>query len=277
MASDPDWITIICGNQANLLKAFALCWKSFAPDIQLGFNDSGYDWPFIVEKATKLNVFDWMVQQMSANPYKTANTQSTLIWNYFGGTGKPLSSEKFGLDGKADMPMSKLWKYYSEARDGTSDSSVKNMHEIVNYCVIDALRCQELMVKNNVINDYREVASITHISLFDTHYYAIGMKVSNLLGAEAWAENILFSMKTSDQKATGKFPGAYVFPPEKGLENKRPVTGLDFNSLYPSIIMTYNLSSEKMVSTLSEADELKRENKVLHSIEFKYNGNPIRA
>ena len=95
--------------------------------------------------------------------------------------------EKYGLDGKADMPMSKLWKYYSEARDGTSDSSIKNMHEIVNYCVIDALRCQELMVEYSVINDYREVASIAYISLFDTHYYAIGTKVSNLLGAEAWA------------------------------------------------------------------------------------------
>ena len=32
--------------------------------------------------------------------------------------------------------------------------------------------------------------------------------------------------------------------------------------------MTYNLSLEKMVLTLSEADKLKRENKVLHSIEL---------
>ena len=185
--------------------------------------------------------------------------------------------EKYGLDGKADMPMSKLWKYYSEARCGTSDSSIKNMHKIVNYCVIDALRCQELMVKENIIKDYREVASIAYISLFDTHYYAIRTKVSNLLGAEAWTQNILYTTKISSQKTSGKFPGAYVFPPEKGLENKRPVTGLDFASLYPSIIMAYNLSPEKMVSTLSEADELKRENKMLHSIEFKYNGKPVRA
>src|SRR3989337_1245858 len=84
-------------------------------------------------------------------------------------------------------------------------------------------------------------------------------------------------MKTSDEKASGKFSGAYVFLPEKGLENKRPVTGLDFASLYPSIIMTYNLLPEKMVSTLSEVDKLKRENKVLHSIEFKYGGKPVRA
>ncbi|CAI2194454.1 5673_t:CDS:2, partial [Funneliformis geosporum] len=54
-ALNPHGITIICENQANLLKAFALCWKSFASDIQLSFNNSGYDWSFIVEKATKSN------------------------------------------------------------------------------------------------------------------------------------------------------------------------------------------------------------------------------
>ncbi len=183
--------------------------------------------------------------------------------------------EKCGLNGKADMPMSKLWKYYSEAKNGTSDSSIRNMHKIVNYCVIDALRCQELMVKCNIINDYREVALIAYITLFDTHYYAIGKKVCNLLGAEAWVQNILFTMKTSEQKESGKYLGAYVFPPEKGLENKRPVTGLDFASLYPSIIMNYNLSPEKMVSRLSEADVLKRENKVLHNIEFHFNGRDV--
>src|SRR5581483_445779 len=122
-----------------------------------------------------------------------------------------------------------------------------------------------------------EVASIAHISLFDSHYYAIGTKVSNLLGAEAWAQDILYTTKIFNQKASVKFPGAYVFLPEKGLKNKHPVTDLDFVSLYPSIIITYNLSPEKIVSTLLEADELKRENKMLHSIEFKYGHKPVRV
>ena len=52
-APDPRWITI-CESQTNLLKAFALCWKLLAPDIQIGFNDSQYDWKFIVKKANKL-------------------------------------------------------------------------------------------------------------------------------------------------------------------------------------------------------------------------------
>ncbi|RGB28988.1 hypothetical protein C1646_767171 [Rhizophagus diaphanus] len=224
---------------------------------------------------------------MSANPYKTANTQSTLTWNYFGGTGKLLSSGYFYRDQwamKMDRNFRKI-EGYKSINIKFSSNEKRSLKFFLEKCGLDgkadmlmnALRCQELMVKNNIINDYREVVSIAYISLFDTHYYAIGMKVSNLLGAEAWAQDILFSMKISNQKTSGKFPGVYVFPPEKGLENKRPVIGLDFASLYSSIIMTYNLLPEKMVSILSEADELERENKVLHNIEFKYNGNPIQA
>jgi len=48
-------------------------------------------------------------------------------------------------------------------------------------------------------------------------------------------------MILSRQTETGKFPEAYVFPPVKGLENRCPVTGLDFASLYPNLIITYML------------------------------------
>ncbi|RHZ89349.1 hypothetical protein Glove_16g15 [Diversispora epigaea] len=61
ISPDPDRITIICGNQINLLKAFALCLQTFTPDIQLGFNDSDYDWPFIIEKAKNLNILEWII------------------------------------------------------------------------------------------------------------------------------------------------------------------------------------------------------------------------
>ena len=62
---DPRWTTIICENQENLLKAFALCWRAFAPDIQVGFNDSDYDWRFIMERAYHLNILEWIWERMT--------------------------------------------------------------------------------------------------------------------------------------------------------------------------------------------------------------------
>ncbi len=180
-----------------------------------------------------------------------------------------------GLDSKADMPYNKMWKIYSEAKESVSlnkshPSTIQNMCKVAHYCIIDALRCQELMVKWNVINDYREVASIAYVSLFDSHYRANGMKVRNLLGAYATKHNILFSTRQCKNIEKGKYPGAYVFPPKKGIKTKRPVTGLDFASLYPSLIMAYNLSPEKMILTYREADIVQKNRNNLHKIEFPF-------
>ncbi len=56
--SDSHWITIVCKNQPNLLKVFILCWRVFQPDIQLGFNDSDYNWLFIMKRVCKLNLLE---------------------------------------------------------------------------------------------------------------------------------------------------------------------------------------------------------------------------
>ena len=61
-----------------------------------------------------------------------------------------------------------------------SIESAKHMREVAEYCIIDALRCQQPMVKRNVINDNKEVASIAYVSLFDAHYRTNGIRVYNL-------------------------------------------------------------------------------------------------
>ncbi|PKK56360.1 ribonuclease H-like protein, partial [Rhizophagus irregularis] len=303
---DPRWITIVCGNQVNLLKAFALCWRAFAPGIHAGFNDSDYDWRFIMERAYHLNTLEWMWERMTG---KFETKEEIIKWKYRGKIGAKsendfvkkypvkapeegeedpevkdymggpikikISAEddftssflkipgcvpidvrvcllkrfpkaevdkkgslkfflkKCGLDSKADMPYEKMWKIYSEAKKSPSSTTARNMREVAHYCIIDALRCQELLVNQSIINDYREVASIAYVSLFDAHYRANGMKVRNLLGAYAVKQDMVISTRVPENIEKGKYPGAYVFPPKKGIENRRPVTGLDFASLYP--------------------------------------------
>ncbi|CAI2201616.1 2954_t:CDS:2, partial [Funneliformis geosporum] len=97
----------------------------------------------------------------------------------------------------------------------------------------DALHCQELLVNQSIINDYREVASIAYVSLFNTYYCANEMKVQNLLEAYAIKRDIVISTRVPENIEKGKYPGVYVISPNKGIESKRPVTGLDFTSLYP--------------------------------------------
>ncbi|PKK63244.1 DNA/RNA polymerase [Rhizophagus irregularis] len=252
----PSWITIVCGSQTDLLKAFALCWKLLAPDIHIGFNDSQYDWWFIVEKANKLGVLEWMFNHMS---FKPSSLEKIIKWEYRYNMIKAEKSSlafylnECGLESKMDMPIHRMNKYYERALKEPDSMSAEQMREVAKYCIIDALSCQRLMVKHNAINEYREVASVAFLSLFDAHYFAGGMKVCNLLSASAWQRGILTSMISSQQTETGKYPGAYVFPPVKGLENRCPVTGLDFASLYLNLIITYNLSPDKIILSQEHA------------------------
>ncbi|CAG8724040.1 4942_t:CDS:2, partial [Rhizophagus irregularis] len=100
-----------------------------------------------------------------------------------------------GLDSKADMSFNRLWKFYSNAIEQFCKETARNIHEVVNYY---ALRYQELVVKRNVINDYREVALIAYVFLFDAHYQANGMKHDSVQG-----------------ERKGKIPWSIRFPPKK--------------------------------------------------------------
>jgi DNA polymerase elongation subunit (family B) len=103
------------------------------------------------------------------------------------------------------------------------------------------------------------------------------MKVCNLLGASAWRDGILTSTISIEQTETGKYSGAYVFPPIKGLKNRRPVTSLDFASLYPNLIITYNLSSDKIILSEEQALSVECSRKKLHKIEIPFNNRLLRA
>ncbi|CAI2193482.1 1084_t:CDS:2, partial [Funneliformis geosporum] len=183
------------------------------PDIYVGFNNSQYNWWFIVEKANKLGVLEWMFNHIS---FKPLSLEKIIKWEY-----------QYNIIKINDG------KFYSKnlkipgcvAIDGIKELdsiSAKQIREVAKYYIIDALSCQRLIVKYNAINKYRGVAFVAFLSLFDAHYFAGGMKVCNLLSASAWQRGILTNMISRQQTKTRKYPEAYIFPPVKGLENKYP-------------------------------------------------------
>ena len=387
-APDSRWLTIACGNEKNLLKAFGLCFHALAPDIMAGFNDSGYDWPFVVGKAAQLGLLGQLVHTMTAAPKKTAADDGMARrWNYQEEKKIKISAEetflssylrvpgcvpidvrvsfkklfpksetpaagslKFylqvsGLPGKADMPIGRMWKTYEAALALRAEAALAlrseaalalraeaalalratpgkkladkpaadqefktptalGMRAVAHYCVVDAERCQALLVRRAVISDYREVSTLAYVAMSDSHYYAGGMKVCNLLGAYAWRRNVLMTMRAGERTTEGKYPGAYVFPPAKGvvpdpgrfavfeqmllegvlpaaagepLASDRPVTGLDFSSLYPSLIMAYNLSPDRYLATAAEAAAWQARGAEIHPVEFPYGGSVVRG
>ncbi len=88
---------------------------------------------------------------------------------------------------------------------------------------------------------------------------------------------MVISTRVLEDIEKGKYPDAYVFSPKKGIESRRPVTGLDFASLYLSIIMAYNLSPEKFIFDPKDIDIAQNNGNNLHKIKFLFNNHIVQA
>ncbi|CAI2196846.1 18294_t:CDS:2, partial [Funneliformis geosporum] len=85
---DKDKVFMICmtvhwKNDPELLKQICFVNVEIALDLRLitivCFNDSQYDWQFIVKKANKLGILEWMFNHMS---FKPLSLEKIIKWEY---------------------------------------------------------------------------------------------------------------------------------------------------------------------------------------------------
>lgn len=299
--------TVICNDQVELLANFGKVLGRMRPDMITGFNDSCYDWPFVITKMVKLSIYANFVKQAEciANKYKTIDddkcykytvkkvvtkikadefVEGTTIdidgvimvdtmtifrkltpdtpkysLNYF------LEMNKLGQ--KVDMPYLTMFSIYERISKNKDDKSASfDMINVVHYCVEDANACHKLWLKRNVLLENRSLAEISFVSLRNSFNRANGVKCRCI--AMANSIDIAFSYVIEHESNNGeKYPGAFVVDPvHKGIYRRRPVSSLDFASLYPSIIRTYNLSPEMIVKDKQEAERLEAQGYTLHYI-----------
>lgn len=152
---------------------------------------------------------------------------------------------------------------------GLRPQNERDIRMINDYCAIDSVRPLQLLRKLGVTGDNRELSNTTYTSLFDSYYHADGMRVVNFTGSFAPEFGIAISAR-APERPKARFQGAHVFPPVLGIHD-RPVTALDFSSLYPSLILAYNISPDMIVTSHASADALARMGYELHHIEpFEY-------
>jgi DNA polymerase elongation subunit (family B) len=383
--TNPDFLTVICNTEENLILAFAQIYAKMQPEIVMGFNSDNYDWKWIIERARSYKgLLSECVELFDCTKVKN-RTDASSLYSYKKNSIKieatlsvdgqnlqtpgyiPIdvmtnfrilysTSEQYSLNfflsknklgSKEDMPYQEMFDIYAETRHSinsgkqVSQKLLEKMALVAKYCVVDSIRCHDLVNIRNILQDKREVANISFTSVFDAFYRANGMKVRNLVIARGNLRNIKISNIAIESSEQGKYPGAWVFPPVKGLytsklsikeriekanlgyqeyrewldvteeqiqnyknilqtgtmselpvcikemhneENGRPITGLDYSSLYPSLMMAYNLSPEYMIIKLEHA---KRVNALLnedgskkhelHKVKFDFNERIIRG
>jgi DNA polymerase elongation subunit (family B) len=145
---------------------------------------------------------------------------------------------------------------YAELRRIVSEGD--RLEDAYFYCFHDAWLCQKLLHKINLIPEKRGYCKYAKVSLEDAIFRADGMRICNMRewGAEQQiairGAPVIFTERQSTHLSSGeKFGGAFVPRPIVGHHVEAPVGGLDFESLYPMLILVYNLCPSTIIRVLN--------------------------
>ena len=161
---------------------------------------------------------------------------------------------RWGL-GKDDISVADLFKAFSEA--GTKADKTK----IAKYCFQDCNLVHHLFRKNDVWTGMVEQAAICSIPINYVVMRGQGIKLLSFIAKKCRAKKTLMPVVKRVEN-DGSYEGAICLKPKRGFYgDKDPVAVVDYASLYPSSMISENISHDSKVWTVEydlEGNELQR-------------------
>ena len=254
-------------DEAKMLKDFLNWWEMNIPDILTGWNIDKFDTPYLINRLTKilgdvevkrLSPISWhknavrVITEQKLKQYVTSyKIMGLSLCDYLNLYKKfiPKSQQSFKLDyiAKKDTGIGKL-DYYELGHESIQDFMQKDFSTFVKYNIIDTICVKKIDDVRQFIKLMRRVCNMglcEFESIFKSIPYIVGA-----LAITARHKGMKFltdKNQSEDRKVHSEgFEGAYVFPTKPGYYNAG-IASFDFNSLYPNIMMSLNMSPETMV------------------------------
>lgn len=124
--------------------------------------------------------------------------------------------------------------------------SCKGLEKLINYNLEDSV--YTLKITENYLPLIIELSKLVKQSMFDVSRASASILVENLLISKSFLSNKLIPNKPREeavkQRMLQSFEGGYVKEPKSGLHEDIAV--LDFRSLYPTIMISHNISSDTL-------------------------------
>jgi DNA polymerase elongation subunit (family B) len=264
--TDREDVTYVrCNSEKELIKEFMSFWMKNYPDIITGWNCKFFDIPYLLGRISRLTdnkvirkLSPWgLVEQkeiiVRGRPKTIFSIMGIAMLDYIDLYQKfiPVSQESYKLDyigkvelgiGKDEMPYETFREWYTKDFQSFVDYNIQDV-EIVDR-LEDKLKLIELiltMAYEAKVN-YDDVFS--QVRVWDVLIYNYLRK-----------EHIVVPEKSEQVKDT-KYDGAYVKEPLTGMHDW--IVSFDINSLYPHLIMQYNISPEKIVGMNPEGTSVNK-------------------
>jgi len=250
------WI-ISLENEEKLLEKLKDIIEEYDPDVITGYNIQNFDMPFIIGRMSKYGMKRNLgrANDKSVFSKKFASKTSTfitgrIIFDSYQAIKKDFSFKRYNLDTVSEKLLGKNkvdinYKEFSRLWNGNRED-VKKM---LLYARKDAELALDLVEKKNLLDKYIALSRVSGVLLQDVLDGGESVRIENMLLSEFKKRDILFPMKPDSEtikkrmEKRNKFglKGGLVLEPKKGLHTGGSILVLDYKSLYPSIIRTYNI------------------------------------
>ena len=229
----------VVGGERALLENFVDLVQKEDPDIIIGYNIDGYDMPLIEERMHKLGV-KFNISRDKIAP-KRINGQywrmhgrivSDVWWNV-----------KRILHPKSETLNSVAKQLLNEGKDNINRLKIEEewknrRQEVIDYCIKDSDLTLRIFNRLRIVDRNMYMSIVTKLPLDDVTNGGTSNYVDSLLIRAADRENIGVPVTTRTGKES-PIEGGYVKNIGAGLYTN--VIVLDFRSMYPSMIIKYNI------------------------------------
>lgn len=263
--------------EADLLLKWAETIASLKPDVLTGYNIFGFDWAFIQERCTELNITHQFAARLGRGPappckfVKKELSSSALGENVM---------EYYDIPGTVPVDMMKMVQrdhrlpsyslnevskhFLNQQKKDVKPSEIVSMFccestrdKVEEYCIQDCALCNILAIKLQTVPNTQGMSNVCSVPMQHIVLRGQGVKIFSLVVKRAGARGFVVPLirkppqivpqrEDYDEQEEEGYEGALVLAPKKGVY-KCPVVVCDYSSLYPSCMMAENLSHDTIV------------------------------
>ena len=248
-------------SEEELLQRFYQKYLEINPTILSGWNVDGFDIPYLYNRTTRvlgqqfancLSPISEVFYSENKNRYKIAGVS---VLDYFALYKKftyiQQSSYRLDYIGQKEVGLGKI-----EYEGTLQDLYENDLNKYIEYNLNDVVIVKALDDKLKLIDLVMGIAHVGHVPYEDVYYssrYLEGAILVYLKNIGVIAPNKDFNARDKMNRTNDdKFTGAYVKDPVPGRHEW--VFDLDLTSMYPSTIMTLNISPETKIGRVNGWD-----------------------
>lgn len=159
------------------------------------------------------------------------------------------------IEGHEDIDTRRAVKWGS-AKDDVSPQDISRLFKrdasgraiVAKYCIQDCNLVHYIMNKIDVLTGFVEMSSICSVPMSFLMFRGQGIKLTSFVAKKCMENNTLMPELDKGGDNSG-YEGAIVLPPKCSMYMDNPVACVDYSSLYPSAMISQNLSHDSKVWT----------------------------